>query len=630
MREPQRRRTRRQTRCPLVLALVILSLPSCAPDRTNSAHAPVRQALALFTSGSTPPPDDAAWQARALPDDWSRTRAGSTGHAWYRIDLVRTETDTGLTVIYIPRANMAGIPYVNGVQLASAARLTDPISRLWYRPQLYWVPASLLHPGRNVIHYRMRSYARTQGGLSEVYIGTPDVLVPTWESHHFWQVTAMQLTTSITAALAVLALVAWAALRTQPAYGYFGLAALSWTVHGSLVLSTQIAAGLSVRAWETLIHSSLVWVVVALMMFAFRIAGVQRPRAERAVLVFGFLDPLVVWASPERVHYATVDVALLVLLIVGGIEFKILVDVARRTRSIESVLLVAAALLVLGLGVHDLLIRRGGTAFAEPFNLHFGVPVLFATVFWNLLGQVTAANRATKRLNEDLERRITEKAVELELSYAQLRRADAADARANERERIMRDMHDGVGSQLLVARQLAERGQLDASDVSALLDECIDDLRLMIDSLEPTQGDLVTVLGNLRYRLTDRLSRQGVALTWEVAELPLMDHLTPTDILHILRIVQESFANVLKHARANAVTFSASPSPDGRYAVLSVRDNGRGMRSGEPVSRGRGLANMNRRANALSGTFRLEATSTGGCEATLLLPVPAQTQVRAG
>jgi signal transduction histidine kinase len=586
MREPQRRRTRRQTRCPLVLALVILSLPSCAPDRTNSAHAPVRQALALFTSGSTPPPDDAAWQARALPDDWSRTRAGSTGHAWYRLDLVRTETDTGLTVIYIPRANMAGIPYVNGVQLASAARLTDPISRLWYRPQLYWVPASLLHPGRNVIHYRMRSYARTQGGLSEVYIGTPDVLVPTWESHHFWQVTAMQLTTSITAALAVLALVAWAALRTQPAYGYFGLAALSWTVHGSLVLSTQIAAGLSVRAWETLIHSSLVWVVV--------------------------------------------DVALLVLLIVGGIEFKLLVDVARRTRSIESVLLVAAALLVLGLGVHDLLIRRGGTAFAEPFNLHFGVPVLFATVFWNLLGQVTAANRATKRLNEDLERRITEKAVELELSYAQLRRADAADARANERERIMRDMHDGVGSQLLVARQLAERGQLDASDVSALLDECIDDLRLMIDSLEPTQGDLVTVLGNLRYRLTDRLSRQGVALTWEVAELPLMDHLTPTDILHILRIVQESFANVLKHARANAVTFSASPSPDGRYAVLSVRDNGRGMRSGEPVSRGRGLANMNRRANALSGTFRLEATSTGGCEATLLLPVPAQTQVRAG
>jgi signal transduction histidine kinase len=614
---------------PLAVGLALMFIASCASARSGLEPTPIQRALVLFVGGDAPPPDDAPWQPRLLPDDWSRTRPDSSGDAWYRIDVARTANDTGLMVIYVPRVNMAGVPYVNGVQLASHARLTEPISRLWYRPQLHWVPGALLRPGRNVIHYRMRSYPRTQGGFSEVYFGRPNVIVPLWSSHHFWQVTAMQATTSITAALAVLALVAWGVLRTQPSYGYFGLAALSWTLHGSLVLSTEIVAGLAVRDWETLIHTSLVWVVVALMMFALRLAGLRRPLAEGAVLAFGFLDPVLVWASPELWFYNAVDASLLVLIIVGAIEFKILVDVARRTRSIESILLVSAALLVLGLGVHDLLNRRGASAFAEPFNLHFGVPVLFATVFWNLLGQITAAKRATERLNADLELRVAEKTSELESSYAQLRRADAAEARVSERERIMRDMHDGVGSQLIAARQLAERGQLGVADVAALLDECIDDLRLMIDSLEPSQGDLVTVLGNLRYRLTDRLSRQGLVLQWEISDLPLMPHLTPTDILHVLRIVQEAFANVLKHAHASEVAFSAAPSADARYVVLSVRDNGRGPSSGDEIVRGRGIANMVQRASALGGTFQLESKLGSGCEASLALPVQHRMEVRA-
>jgi signal transduction histidine kinase len=614
---------------PLVVWLALGVLAACAPQRNDNAPAPIREALALFVNGDTPPPDDAPWQRRALPDDWSRERAGAGGDAWYRIDLMRSVSDTGLAVIYVPRVNMAGVPYVNGVQLASAARLTEPISRLWYRPQLHWVPASLLRPGRNVIHYRVRSYARTQGGFSEVYVGPPERLVPMWESHQFWQVTAMQATTSITAALALLALVAWGVLRTQPAYGYFGLAALSWTVHGTLVLTTAIPWGLSVRAWETLIQSSVVWLVVTMMLFALRLAGQQRPAAERAVLAFGVLDPLLVWAVPERLYYNTVDASLLVLLVVGGFEFKILADVARRTRSIQSILLVGAALLVLGLGLHDLLNRRGATAFAEPFNLHFGVPVLFATVFWNLLGQLTAATRATERLNANLEHRVAEKTSQLETSYAQLRRADAAEARASERERIMRDMHDGVGSQLIAARQIAERGQLGVADVTALLDECIDDLRLIIDSLEPSQGDLVTVLGNLRYRLTDRLLRQGVTLRWEVADLPLMEYLTPTDTLHVLRIVQEAFANVLKHARATTVTFKAAVSPDGQRVIFSVSDNGSGINAGDALTRGRGLANMVQRASALGGTFRLDASTSGGCVASLSLPILQQADARA-
>ena len=183
----------------------------------------------------------------------------------------------------------------------------------------------------------------------------------------------------------------------------------------------------------------------------------------------------------------------------------------------------------------------------------------------------------------------------------------------------MRDMHDGVGSQLIATRQLAERGTLAPGELAALLDECIDDLRLMIDSLEPAEGDLLTVLGNLRYRLSDRLARQGLTLAWNVSDLPRYPDLTPRDILQILRIVQEAFTNVVKHAGAGIVEFTAALAPDGRSVRLCVRDDGRGIDVGSNGP-GRGLRNMAQRARAVGGTIEVDGRR-GACAVTLSLPV---------
>ena len=180
-------------------------------------------------------------------------------------------------------------------------------------------------------------------------------------------------------------------------------------------------------------------------------------------------------------------------------------------------------------------------------------------------------------------------------------------------------MHDGVGSQLIAARQLAGQGALSAAELASLLDECIDDLRLMIDSLEPTDGDLVTVLGNLRYRLTERLSRQGLAVHWEVATLPPTG-LAPRDILQVLRIVQEAIANVLKHAGATELAVAGSLTPDAKAIVLSVRDNGRGFPANVAHAGGRGLGNMRQRAAAVGGTLSLDGGATGAA-VTLQLPL---------
>ncbi len=605
------------------LALGMASvLVGCSWPRSDRLEgpAPLRSAQVLLAGGTSPPPDDAPWQAQSLPDDWSRTRPHRGGDAWYRIELDDIPGGDEPLALYVPRLSMTGGAYVNGIALGELGRLEEPMTRLWYRPQLYRVPRSLLVPGRNVVHVRIRAYPDNQGGLSEVYFGPASSLVERWSSHVFRQVTAMQITTGITAALSLLVLVAWVVLRWHAAYGWFGLATAFWTLHALLVLTVDIP--LPALVWEVAIIATLAWVIVAMMMFALRFAELRRPRLERAALAYATALPLLLWLAGLHQIFGVANACLLVLIAIGVYEFMILLDVARRSQSIESMLLVAAAVWVLALGVHDWLNRQGTWAYAEPFDMHYGLPVLFVAVFWNLLGQVAAARRASENMNRELEARVRRKSEELELSSERIRSAHAAQTVAAERERIMRDMHDGVGSKLIATRQLAERGALSPAELTALLDECIDDLRLMIDSLEPAEGDLLTVLGNLRYRLEDRLVRQGIALDWNVSDLPAFPELTPRDILQILRIVQEAFTNVVKHAGATRVALGAALAPDGRSVRISVRDDGRGFRAmdGEPASRGRGLRNMAQRAQAVGGTLEVVGDERG-CSVVLGLPV---------
>jgi signal transduction histidine kinase len=125
-------------------------------------------------------------------------------------------------------------------------------------------------------------------------------------------------------------------------------------------------------------------------------------------------------------------------------------------------------------------------------------------------------------------------------------------------------------------------------------------------------------LGNLRYRIDGRLRAVGIELDWQVDSLPALPYLTPRTVLHILRILQEVFANVLKHAKASSVQLEAGFVRGQRRVFIRVRDNGQGFV--EPQRRGRGLANMTRRALSIGGELSV-STSSQGTTVELLLPV---------
>ncbi len=192
----------------------------------------------------------------------------------------------------------------------------------------------------------------------------------------------------------------------------------------------------------------------------------------------------------------------------------------------------------------------------------------------------------------------------------------------NERQRVMRDLHDGLGSTLVSSLVALERGSMPASAMVEVLRECVDDSRIVIDSLEPIGHDLVVLLATMRHRLGPRLLAAGLNVRWEVQDLPALPWLGPTQALQVLRIVQETLTNVLKHAHANSVRIATRHTVDGgtERIVIVIEDNGVGFDI-HARAKGRGLRHLESRARQLGATVDIHSEPGKGTSVRLTVSV---------
>jgi signal transduction histidine kinase len=224
-----------------------------------------------------------------------------------------------------------------------------------------------------------------------------------------------------------------------------------------------------------------------------------------------------------------------------------------------------------------------------------------------------------KQVNINLEQRLQARETELAVSYEQLRVIEQRQMLSQERQRLMQDMHDGLGSSLTSALRVVEYGRMEEAEVAQMLKGCIDDLKLAIDSMEQVDADLLLLLATLRYRLGPRLERSGIALRWEVTNVPKLDWLDPKNALHILRILQEALTNIIKHTHATEIRVATKAEAD--YVAVTITDNGHGFAVESALkSGGKGLSNQMSRAEAIGATVKWDSGDTGTCF-TLRLPL---------
>ena len=187
-----------------------------------------------------------------------------------------------------------------------------------------------------------------------------------------------------------------------------------------------------------------------------------------------------------------------------------------------------------------------------------------------------------------------------------------------ERQRLMYDMHDGFGSTLLTTLAAIELNQMPQETLAATLRECVEDLRLMVDSLEPIDQNLINLLATIRYRLGPRLDAAGLTLEWSISDLPELPWLEPPEALNVLRIIQEALVNVLKHAKADRVRVTTRDL--GGQVEIHIEDNGCGFDYSNIVM-GRGLRSQNWRAEKMGAELLLDSTFGSGTSLRLRLPL---------
>jgi HAMP domain-containing protein len=117
-------------------------------------------------------------------------------------------------------------------------------------------------------------------------------------------------------------------------------------------------------------------------------------------------------------------------------------------------------------------------------------------------------------LTTNLEQKIAEKSSQLEKEFVNRETQSKEIVKLEERARIMRDFHDGVGGHLVGLLGAAKRDALDAKQIEAMVSDALVDFRIAIDSLSPEDTDLTTALAGLRFRLMPRLKGWNLSGRW--------------------------------------------------------------------------------------------------------------------
>ncbi|WP_139236264.1 sensor histidine kinase [Rugamonas rubra] len=584
-----------------------------APARVDSAGLPAAwRAVALPYARAS----DVLKQAGAAPAEGGPGAAVTT--TWYRLTLPAFQPAPAALMLYAARVKAYGpiAVYVDGQLLHQ--RQLDGATWYWTPLWLALDAGQRAAPPREIL-FRLQHGRASHTALASVWLGSTEQIGWRYQGRQWLQVYLPVMCIGAFIAVGLFSAVVWFRRGVGRGYGLFALLAGAQFVRAlGFYCETRLANDWF--AW--LMLNSLFWVMTLVHAFQVLTHGRRQRWLSRSLLGVNLL--VGVFSLPLLASWPNTPLItplIYLLAIATGATIAVAGARAAWRRSPEAMLMSAGVALCVLYGLNDWALQSN---FLGPEDWYLG-PYMnlqnFAMLCYLMYRRYIGALSQVEQSHARLALRLGEREAELADSYRRLREIEHKQTVAEERQRLMQDMHDGLGSSLHSALRAIERGQLDEISVSNILRACIDDLHLTIDSLEPVEADLLLLLATLRYRLGGRLRTAGIKLHWAVLDVPPLDWIDPRSALHILRILQEALTNIVKHTEASQI--SVATSCDGLGVLVTIADNGAGFELAAALrGGGKGLANQQRRAAAIGGTIRWEATGAG-TRVLLWLPLAA-------
>ncbi|HSH08011.1 MAG TPA: ATP-binding protein [Burkholderiales bacterium] len=562
-------------------------------------------------------PDEARvplWTTVALPHNWYADPPPAN-RAWYRLRFTLDEVPYRSESLYLARLSVSDLAvYVNQREiwrLGENYALGAPLTAV-----LIPIPPGVLREGENVIDLEVEGDARWYHGVPRVHFGDTKLLAKRAGMRRLFQGQVIYFFAAAFGVVGLLALWLWLRGGRDAMLFWYAMSGLTLVLATALWYLTlwQDEAG---GARLALIFLRFNGYLMPLLILHLRLAQRRHPWPEGVLwaafaLAVGSIAIEGPWQWLAWSAWGILFAALPALFVIPLLQSRAL----RRQPAVLLLLLadVVAALL----NLHDWALRLGWIDFDRPYFIYFVPPFVMLAAAVPILERLMAGLTATRRMNVELEQRVAAKAREIEAGQARLQQAQREKALAEERRRIMADMHDGLGARLVSLLSVAQSGKARPEELREGIAAALDDLRLTVDSVQSVEGDVGVVLGNVRHRMRSVFERAGVRFLWNVSALPRMDDLTPERILAIQRIFLEVFSNALKHAGARSVAVSAMRVPGAVQIVIA--DDGRGFDAGA-VRPGNGLANLQLRARQAGGTLLVESDAGKGTRVTLALPL---------
>lgn len=527
--------------------------------------------------------------------------------ARFSVDFDRFGDKDGITAIYLPEFSDAVSISVNGWRQTPDpwAPGAERAFHHWHRPFIAMVSNALLEPQGNRLTIDLAAQVYQGISLSPLYTGDAAALDLAYQQQFIVRVGMARINLSLVGLAGGALLLFWLIHYRDPAYLWLGLASLaSAAVCYHWVYPNVIA---NYRHWITFWNTAAalqVWCLLSFVCTRLH-AGLPRLRLGSLIAIAGGTVGLTL--LPTTLFSPGIAAYQLGFLALALVMLTVLVGWRHGTRPLNFAVLFGLYGLAATLALSQWIARHLWVDWA-PTLLASIIPVVFVlSVLWVVFYELGRSISRYEDLTASLQSTIDEKTAELQMSYERLAAQSKLQAVDEERQRILLDLHDGIGGQLvnMLAYMSTQAGT--DSVLETAIEDALRDMGLMIDSLEA--GDsIATQLGLLRGRLEPLFRAHRVDLVWRIRAEPGLPGSGPSQNLTLLRIVQEAITNAVRHAQARTITITATE------RSISVADDGHGFDPEEVGRRGRhgiGLTGMKRRARALGVTLDIASSPAG-------------------
>lgn len=521
--------------------------------------------------------------------------------------------------IYVPILSTNIEVFINEHWLGNGGRINHSASKNTHHPLMFNMNSKQLYEQNNKLFIHIKGGIPEWTYLGEIYIGNEDVISPVFHKQEILKVDVIIAVTVGLFITGILTFIFGVLRREETYYFWYSGAEILWAIHDLKLFIKEPMV--NAPLWETISILAIGWSFLGFVFFIHRYVGEYNKKWDKRLLQIGcVLSAPFIYQNIDWLTFYGYKVWLVFILMSGGYLFYYMFTMFKKTKDKNVLLMLMTGGVMLSFGVHDLLAVNAIIPPSSPYLLHFSAILIIFVITSMLLRRFVESLRIVENYNDELRGEVSRKEKQLHLEYMKIQKLQEEQVINKERERIMRDIHDGMGGQLVVTMASIDNPETTRKEIKNNVQIAIQDLRMVIDSFDAGYQDIAMILGMVRGRLEPLLKKSNIELIWKVDDSPEgMEKFGPQRTLHTMRIIQEAVTNVIKHSHATRITVTAYTPKKSisscSYSII-VEDNGSGFQ--KPMGLGKGVGNMKTRANEMGAKLVIDSTIEKGTAVKLL------------